>query len=82
MVKISVVVGILAAVLAMAMPVLGETQDGQAKHATVTVLTEDGGHLAWHPKEDLIAFDRMDSRGYFRPSCQPTFLRCTLQKRP
>jgi hypothetical protein len=82
MVKISVVVGILAAVLAMAMPALGGTTDGQGKRATVPVLTEDGGLLAWHPKEDLIAFDRLDRRGYFRPSCQPTFLRCTLQKRP
>lgn len=61
------VAGAIAIVFAIAVPTLGWTADEQDKIARVTVLTEDGGHLAWHPTEDLIAFDRIDSKGYFRP---------------
>lgn len=64
---VSLVAGLIAAVFAMVLPVLGQAADRHDKIVRVTVLTEDGGHLAWHPKEDLIAFDRIDSEGYFRP---------------
>jgi Tol biopolymer transport system component len=64
---VSLVVGSMAIVFAIAPPALGWTAGGHDNVARVTVLTEDGGHLAWHPKEDLIAFDRIDSEGYFRP---------------
>jgi len=58
---------LLAAMFVFALVVLGWTSDGSGKEVRVTVLTENGGHLAWHPKEDLIAFDRIESKGYFRP---------------
>jgi Tol biopolymer transport system component len=57
----------MAAVFGILMPGSVGTSDGHGNVVRVTVLTENGGHLAWHPKEDLIAFDRLDSRGYFRP---------------
>jgi Tol biopolymer transport system component len=59
--------GLIAAMFAMTLPAFGRASDGQSKFAQVTVLTENGGHLDWHPKEDLVVFDRMDSKGYFRP---------------
>jgi len=61
--RVRLVAGLMAVAIAIAMPALGRTSEV----VRVTVLTEDGGHLAWHPTEDLIAFDRLDSRGYFRP---------------
>jgi Tol biopolymer transport system component len=65
--KIILAAALMGAAAAAAMPAHGAPSDTQSREVKVTVLTEDGGHLAWHPREDLIAFDRMDGRGYFRP---------------
>jgi hypothetical protein len=59
--RVSLAAGLMAAVFAIVTPAPGGTSDGHGEVARVTVLTENGGHVAWHPKEDLIAFDRLDN---------------------
>ena len=35
------------------------------KAAKIRIITEDGGHLAWHPKGGKILFDRIGNDGWF-----------------
>lgn len=64
--SVCLVAGIFVSVLLVAMPDCGGASDAYGQAVRVVVLTEDGGHLDWHPREDLIAFDRRESSGYFR----------------
>ncbi len=64
---IRLVAGALVIVLAIWSPSHGQETHEAGKAIRVTRLTEDGGHLAWHPQEDLVAFDRMNGEGYFQP---------------